>query len=1020
MKISFIQRLSLTLIFFVGFTLSQTPNIIINEFLTSNAHINYDPDYKNYSDWFELYNNENYPINLNGYYLTDDLTNPTKWGITNDITIEANDYLVFWADNEDDWIHTDFKLNVDGEQIGIYTSDGSIVDTVTYKSQQADVSYGRNTNNENEWLYYSNPTPGTINNTIGYTEIVNCSLPMFSVNSGFYANDISLKITVDQDSEIRYTLDGSEPDENSEKYTTPINISDRTGDPNYFSEIPTNINPWSLIHSWTPPLGEVRKATIVRAKVFATGKVPSKIVTSTYFVGQELKNAYSTIPVISLVTDEKHFFSDTAGIYVPGQTNGNYEQDWTRPVEIQFFDENGNLEISQEVDIRIQGSSSRHMPQKALHVIARSKYGKSTIDYPFFKNTKSKANKLTSFKRFMIRAWGYPTWGTGMINDALSQTSYAESSLDIQDYRPTIVFINGEYWGLQEIREANKNPYYFEEHYGIEKDNPGVDILVGGANQYYIDEGDDVHWKNMMNFIFNNDLSVTQNYKYIKTQMDVHNFVDYIGHCIYFGKTDWPVQNEAFWRSKTEDGRWKWIQYDMDMCLSSLNYNMIDHVINGGTNHEPHPILVHLIKNQQFKIKFINWYLDRINSDFKSEILHKNYNKILNDIYPYLDEHQNRWVLSKSNFGTFTAFIRDFISKRPSGMQSLLKSYFDLGDLNTVILGLKEGGIVKINSLQIDEDTPGYMENKKEWLGKYFEDVPILLTAIPNEGYTFDHWEGPVDSQSDSIGFYLDKNMWLAAVFFPTEKVDSLFINEILADNESINTDSTGKYDDWIELYNAGSDTINLTGLYLTDDFTNPLKWKIPVVDSISFNILPNEYKIIWCDNDPEEGQDHLGFSLSKMGEMIGITQITGNDTVFIDSVSFSEQLPNISYGRFPDATNKWEFMLLPTPGSSNVFKPISYDQLNSPQLFQNYPNPFNVKTSIPFYLSDINDVTIDIYNVEGKLVRSLIDKQKEIGYSKFLWDGRDSDGNSVSSGVYFYRMQTDDFNQVKKMLFMK
>lgn len=1030
MKIPFIQKLSLMLILFVGFIPAQTPNIIINEFLTSNAHINYDPDYKNYSDWFELYNNENYAVNLNGYYLSDDLTNPTKWRITNDLIIEAKGYLIFWADDEENNVHTNFKLNMDGEQIGIYMPDGSIVDEVTYNTQQTDISFGRNPNNENEWLYYSNPTPDTINNTVGYTEIVNCSQPIFSESSGFYTNDLSLEITADSDAEIRYTLDGSEPNENSEKYTVPINIYNRIGEPNYFSEIPTNINQYSWMQSWVPPIGEVRKATIIRARTFSPGKMPSNIVTHTYFIGSlgsEIKSAFKQISVISLVSDEKHLFSDSAGIYVPGisytgkQGEGNYMKEWNRPAQIQFFNESGDLKISQEVDIRTQGSTSQINPQKGLHIIARGKYGLSTIDYPLFKNSKSKANKLTSFKRFIIRAWGSPGWNTGMLNDALAQTSYAKSSLDIQDYRPTIVFINGEYWGLQGIREANKNPYYFEGHYGIDKDDPGIDLLVGGTSIYHIDEGDDKHWRNMIEFISDNDLSITQNYKYIKTQMDVNNFIDYIGHCVYFAKKDWPLTNEAFWRPRTTGGRWKWIQYDMDTCLSGLDYNMMDHISIGTNERPPHHLFMELIQNQQFKFKFINWFLDRINSDFSPEIIHNHYNEMLNELYPYLEEHQKRWGRLGSNFGTFTTFIRNFISKRPGYMQSHLQSYFNLGKLNTVIIDrTTEGGMVKINSLLINKTTAGVSENPYEWTGRYFEDVPISIIAIPSEGFIFDHWEGSLESQSDSVSYSLNKNSWIRAVFTPIEKVESLYINEILADNESVNTDSSGKFDDWIELYNAGSDTIDLAGLYLTDDFTKPLKWKIPIVDSISFNILPDEHKIIWCDNDPEEGQDHVGFSLSKIGEMIGITQITGNDTVFIDSVSFSDQLPNISYGRFPDASDKWEYLLVPTPGSSNVYKPIPEDQLNAPQLFQNYPNPFNINTNIPIYLFEVADITIDIYNVKGKLVRSLNIKQKDIGYSEFLWNGKDNGGNLVSSGIYFYRMQIDDFNQTKKMLFMK
>ena len=102
---------------------------------------------------------------------------------------------------------------------------------------------------------------------------------------------------------------------------------------------------------WVPPLGEVRKATIIRARTFSHGKMPSNIVTRTYFIGSlgsEIKSAFKPISVISLVSDEKHLFSDSAGIYVPGisytgkQGEGNYMKKWNRPAQIQFFNESGD------------------------------------------------------------------------------------------------------------------------------------------------------------------------------------------------------------------------------------------------------------------------------------------------------------------------------------------------------------------------------------------------------------------------------------------------------------------------------------------------------------------------------------------------------------------------------------------------------------------------------------------------------------------------------------------------------
>ena len=512
--------------------------------------------------------------------------------------------------------------------------------------------------------------------------------------------------------------------------------------------------------------------------------------------------------------------------------------------------------------------------------------------------------------------------------------------------------------------------------------------------------------------------------------MDVDNFIDYIGHTVFCGKFDWPGQNEAFWRPKTADGRWKWIQYDMDTSFGlhggiGSDYDMINHVVNGGFNNKgAHPILVHLLNNQQFKIKFINWFMDRLNSEFLPEILEKKLTDIVMELNPYIDEHRARWALRNNwwlQWDYNVNIIYDYINSKSHNLISHLQNEFGLDSTAIVEVDINEfGGTVKINSLLINRNTARTSENIYPWSGKYFIDVPISLTAMPNEGYVFDRWEGSIESDSDSISYTLTDDTLIAAVFTPIEKIDSLYINEISADNNSIITDSSGQFEDWIELFNAGNDTINLTGLYFTDNFSNPIKWKIPKGDSISFNILPDEYKIIWCDNDPEEGQNHLGFSLNKLGEQIGLIQITGNDTVFIDSLSFPNQLANISYGRFPDASDKWEFLLVPTPGSSNVFKPISIDQLNSPQLFQNYPNPFNLNTRIPFYLTEKNDIIIEIYDIKGKVVRSLTNKQRDIGYHEILWDGKDNDGNSVSSGVYFYYFEIDGFNNVKKMLYLK
>lgn len=1013
---------------------AQVPKIIINEFLTSNAHINYDPDFIQYSDWIELLNKEDFNINLNGYYFTDDLANSKKWQINQDITIPANGFLVFTADGENEGSHIGFKLNREGEQIGLYTPNGSVLDSISFGNQLTDVSSGRNPVNESEWLYFADPTPGTINNNKGILSQVICETPIFSISSGFYANALSLEIYSNDNAEIRYTLDGSEPNENSILYVSHINIFDRSIEPNYYSAIPTNANPYSWIQPWRPPNDIVRKASIIRARSFDNNRLPSKIVTNTYFIGSDLLNRYKNIPVISLISDEKHLFSESTGIYVPGnrfngnQGTGNYFNNWNKPAHIQLFNEEGNLQISQEVDIRTQGLSSKVNPQKGLHIIARNKYGIDSINYPFFKNRSSSANKISSFKRIIIRAWG-SNWQYAMLTDAFAHTIYAKSTLDIQDYCPTVVFINGEYWGLQEIREANKNPYYYYEHYGIGINNPGIDLLQ--LQGEFIDEGDDDHWQNMIDFLNNSDIVNHNNYEYLQTQMDITNFIDYIGHTVYCGKFDWPGQNEAMWRPRTSDGKWKWIQYDMDTSFGINGnygpyYNMIKHTIHNGNNNKgAHPILVILLNNNDFKNQFINWFMDRINSDFLPEVVKGKLDNVVSEIEILMDEHRARWALRNDSWLQWNYnlnLIYEYIRLKPDILVTHLQDEFDLDGTVNVSVNVNDlNGTVKINTLLIDDSTEGIQNSPYPWSGKYFKDVPITLFARPTEGFVFDHWEGSINSTNDSVTFTLTDDAEFIAIFIPVNKIDSIVLNEVLTANINIVKDTAGDYDSWIELYNSGEDSIDLKGLYLTDDFSIPTKWKIPQVDSVSFNIRPKGYQIFWCDSETDEGFDHTEFSLKDRGGQIGLVQITGKDTVYIDSIEYPHLSPNISFGRLPTSPTNWKTLLTPTPGAINIYQTSMEELTNSPTLLQNYPNPFNNFTLIPVYLSDLRIYRVSIFDIKGNLIKEYNFDGQISGLRSIIWDGLDFQGKIVSSGIYFYSLFSDNkLIQTKKMLFIK
>jgi hypothetical protein len=145
----------------------------------------------------------------------------------------------------------------------------------------------------------------------------------------------------------------------------------------------------------------------------------------------------------------------------------------------------------------------------------------------------------------------------------------------------------------------------------------------------------------------------------------------------------------------------------------------------------------------------------------------------------------------------------------------------------------------------------------------------------------------------------------------------TLVINEIMAANNTTIRDPQGQYDDWIEIYNYGSDAIDIGGMYLTDNLSAPAKWQVPSNNSTLSTIPGGGYLLIWADSDTTDFGLHANFKLDAAGEDIGLFDNDG--VTLIDSVTFGEQTGDISYGRYPDASDYWQAFGLPTPGAQNI-----------------------------------------------------------------------------------------------------
>ena len=292
---------------------------------------------------------------------------------------------------------------------------------------------------------------------------------------------------------------------------------------------------------------------------------------------------------------------------------------------------------------------------------------------------------------------------------------------------------------------------------------------------------------------------------------------------------------------------------------------------------------------------------------------------------------------------------------------------------------------------------------------KNVDEADRCIGVIPPLGAdgsgTFTIFIKDVASQSQ---LYPRKSALAVTAAIPTG--DNVVINEFLADNVNSTPDANGEHDDWVELYNPTSSPVLLTGKYMTDNPANLVKWQF-TQDSLYLNA--GEYLVVWCDNNLTQSGVHTNFKLSKSGEYVAITDTDG--VTVIDSLSFAAQKTDTSYGRYPDGTASWHFMI-PTPGSGNIITGVTEEQIPVEfNLSQNYPNPFNPVTTIEYTIPKSGIVTLNVYNITGKLMATIINGHSTSGKHTVIYDG-----SMLPSGTYFYQFQFGNIFQTKKMMMIK
>ena len=888
-------------------------------------------------------------------------------------------------------LHTNFKIKSSGETLILSDNLLNVIDSFPSESIPNDISKGRYPDGSDDWYFFDQPTPNRPNDANGYQNFA--SMVETSENGGFYNAPLSVILsTSESDRTIYYTRDGSIPDQNSPIYDHPLLISE---------------------------------TTVLRARVLHPGYLPGAVNTQTYFIDEN-----RDLPVISLSTNPDNLWDFNTGIYATGPNaesefpyfGANFWEDWEREAHIEFFDDGGLSEFSTGCGIKIFGGWSRGFPQKSVSLFFRSKYGVSTLEYPIFPEL-----DIQSFEALVLRNSGND-WDFTMMRDGMMGSLLSDLDVDKQAYRPAVLFINGAYWGIQNIREKI-NEHFIASHHNVDPKN--IDMLE--SDQQVI-HGDNENYLQLIDYIETHNMNTDAAFNYLIQKMEITEFFDYAIAQIYFDNTDWPGNNIKYWRPKTTDGRWRWILYDTDFGFglfaesAAWQNNTLAFALEENGPEWPNPpwstlLLRKILENQKLKNQFINYFSDHLNVTFRSDRVLDLISETRNKISSEMPEHVKRWNHDLDNWNMNINRLNLFAQNRVAYLRQYLMQEFNLSAMNLVSVTISDSGMgtVELN---------GHLEIKQDFKGHYFSDIPIQLKALPNQGFRFTGWSGSYSSQSAELAFFPEDNPNITAHFEKSAGgLNSIVINEI-------NYNSSDSFDsgDWVEFLNTGNQTIDMTGWVFKDE-DDSHQFIFPqgtVLESESLLvILKDETSFRSKFPDVKNYVSGMNFGLSGAGELVRLYNAQMEQ---IDSLVYDDKTPwpedADGNGASLELINPFKENSLPgnwaasaghgSPGKRNsVYTNIKENQKTELAhglfLEQNYPNPFNPTTVISYQLPVASYVNLVIFNGLGQKVRILVEEKQKAGTHLVTFN---ADG--LASGIYFCTLSFGNNKLlIKKMILM-
>ncbi|MDA8979343.1 lamin tail domain-containing protein [bacterium] len=560
----------------------------------------------------------------------------------------------------------------------------TLVDHISFDQQVDDISYGRSIINPEAWIFMAQPTPGKANRSPIVSKLRETSAsPTINPAGGLYERPLTLSIASIGE-EIRFTTDGSNPTPTSALYTEPI---------------------------------ELNGTTVVRARTFGLGKVPSQIITHTYFVGESFEDG---LPIISVTAPDDTLFDPKFGIYGNRNTSGgNIHKGVDAPGNLEFFPADGSNGFSINGGFRLGGENNflAHA-QKALNFTIRGRYGDDALNYDLFPES-----GIGTFTSLTLREGG-DDWGKAHLTDAIwNAIVNGRMEVETNRYRPAAMFINGNYWGLYNIRDRWDENWFFQE-YGI--NNGEYDHIRFDRNALFLENGKSDDWRELFGFLTKLHSSNQEAWEVVESEINIDSLVDFTICETFGGNTSWQGNREA-WQDNRRRGKWRWLLPDMDRTLgnTSSRSNVTSFITGETTVSQMH-------KFPNFRNRLAQRSAAHFTSTLSADRLKKLIDKLGATAAPEIPRQLSRWSNpTESNYTASLERMKNFVDLQARRFLDEIGSNTVERPLANLTLATTGEGSFRFAGVELETQT-----------FKAFEDTSTEIEAIPAPGFRFERWAG--------------------------------------------------------------------------------------------------------------------------------------------------------------------------------------------------------------------------------------------------------------------------------------